>query len=54
MSWKYVLRYNGSFLYDAVKLARSVGYEFVLFNGEIWFLDSHNHYKTSITVDDLF
>ncbi len=55
MNWKYVLRTDKiDNFYDAIKTSRKIGYEFVLWNGEVWFVEKNNHHKTNLTIDDLF
>lgn len=55
MNWKFVMKTDNVLHFEeAVKLARKVGYEFVLWDDEIWFVNNHNHYKTSLTVNDLY
>ena len=57
MSWKFV--FNGSNLLGKtlVQIARKAfdgGYEFFLFNGDVYFIQEGKIYKTKITVEDLF
>ena len=54
MLWKYV--FNGSLksyghTQEAAKAARGSGYEFMAWNGRIYFLGDENIFETMLTVD---
>ncbi len=58
MSWQFV--YNGRNLLagthidDASKMCKNAGYQFLLFNGRIYFVDDNSSaITTEITIDDL-
>jgi hypothetical protein len=67
MKWEFVLSDRfvgpGVHIMDVYKIAKTAGYQFFLFNGNVYFIsrrklptgvaDSEPYEKTSITVDDL-
>lgn len=55
MSWKFVFRpENESTIDGAESMVRIAGYDFFLWNDEVWFVHSHGRSRTGIKVTDLF
>lgn len=55
MSWKFVMRNeNASTIDQADHIARLAGYEFLLWNGEVYFLHNKGRTKTEIKLKDLY
>lgn len=57
MSWKYVFNSEnlgvGKTLGQIADIAENAGYEFFVFNGNVYFVSGGMHFKTIITSDDL-
>ena len=55
MNWKFVMRAeNAMTIESADNMARIAGYEFLLWNGEVYFLHNKGRTKTEIKLKDLY
>lgn len=55
MSWKFVMRTeNIKTLNQAVNIARDIWYEFILWNGNVWFVWREGLRETNLKIKDLY